>query len=167
MFLCSLANALDSYDLRHRLRMPGEEDLSGRGNAEEAAALRERVLLMLAAFEREESSPTWPQLRKVVEASTRLSDLRTVLRECRGMMGAMSPAARRTLERDLRNRFGADSEWQRDVAIVAKVRARGRIRSEREYRTVQAYQDSIAGDLEHQDEFLTLGALLDEFSAAR
>ncbi|HEY7236306.1 MAG TPA: hypothetical protein VH539_19250 [Gemmatimonadaceae bacterium] len=122
---------------------------------------------MLAAFEREEPSPTWARFRELVETSTRVSDLRTLLRECRGMLGAMSSPGRRALELDLRNRFGPDQEWERDLAVVAKVRARGRIRSEREYRSVQAYQDSIAGDAGRQDEFLALGGLLDDFSAAR
>jgi len=140
---------------------------SRTANVEEAAALRERTLLMLVAFEREEPGPTWAKFRELVETSSRLSDLRTMLRECRGMMAAMSPAGRCALESVLRDRFGADPEWDRDLAIVAKVRARGRIRSEREFRSVQAYQDAIAAELERQDEFLALGALLDDFSASR
>ena len=146
--------------------MPGPNGSSRRPNSEEAAALRERALVMLAAFEREEAGPSWTQFREILEGATRLSALRTIVRECRGMMGAMSPSGRRTLERELHDRFGPDPEWERNHAIVAKVRARGRIQSEREYRAVQAYQDAIAGDLERQDEFLALGAVLDDFSAA-
>jgi hypothetical protein len=148
------------------VEVPGKKAAPNRDTSEETAALRERALFMLAAFERDEPGPTWAQLREIVEGARRLSDLRTLLREFRAMTGAMSPAGRRELDRGLRERFGADPEWQRDLAVVAKVRARGRIRSEREYRSVQAYQDSIAGDLERQEEFLALGALLDEFSAA-
>jgi hypothetical protein len=136
-------------------------------SGEEAATLRERALLMLAAFEREEPSPTWAKFREFVEASTRLGELRMMLRECRGMMAAMSPDGRRVLERVLRERFGADPEWERELATVTKVRARGRIQSEREYRSVQAYQDAIAAELDLQEEFLALGALLDDFSTAR
>lgn len=54
---------------------------------------------------------------------------------------------------------------ERDQALIAKVRARGTIRSEREYRAVQAYQDAIAGEPEREDEFLALGTLLNRFSA--
>jgi hypothetical protein len=43
------------------------------------------------------------------------------------------------------------------------VQKRGRIRSEREYRIVQAYLDSHLGD---DAEDIALGALLDEFMAA-
>ncbi len=147
--------------------MTAQKRSSRTANGEETAALRERALLMLAAFEREEPGPTWARFRELVEQSSRLSVLRTMLRECRGMMAAMSPDGRRTLERVLRDRFGADPEWDRELATVAKVRARGRIQSEREYRSVQAYQDAIAAELDRQDEFLALGALLDDFSAAR
>jgi hypothetical protein len=139
---------------------------SSRANSEEPAKLRERALLMLAAVEREEPSVGWAKFRELIEGSTRLSDLRTILRDCRGMMAAMSPEGCRALERELRDRFDTDPEWERDLAMVAKVRARGRIQSEREYRSMQAYQDSIAADLERQDEFLAIGALLDSFSAA-
>ncbi len=123
--------------------------------------------MMLDAFEREEPGSTWGKFRMLVNDAQRVSDLRALLRECRGMMGAMSPAGRRALDQDLRERFGTDAQWERDLAVVQKVRARRRIRSEHEYRSVQAYQDSIAGDANRHDEFLALGALLDTFSAAR
>ena len=140
------------------------------GNAAARAAekerLRERLLVMLAAFEGGEPAPLWGQFRELVARTTRLSDLKTILRELRGAIGAMTPAARLELERELAHRFGPDPEMERDAAIVAKVRARGRIQSEREYRAVQTYQDLIGADPERQAEFLVLGALLDEFSAA-
>jgi hypothetical protein len=146
--------------------MSRERGSSAKARAEQVAELRERARLMLAAFEREEPSPRWAPFREAVERASRLGDLRTLVRECRAMTGAMSPAGRRELDQALRERFGADPEWDRDLTIVAKVRGRGQIRSEAEYRPVQAYQDSIAGDLERHNEFLALGALLDEFSAA-
>ncbi len=66
----------------------------------------------------------------------------------------------------MRAKFGPDPDWERELTILKKVRARGRISTEREYQAVQAYQDSIAGDFARQDEFLALGAVLDEFSAS-
>jgi len=131
-----------------------------------AEELRARLYLMLEAFEREEPSKTWLEIRELVDRSSRLSVLRSLLRDLRGAVAALSPSGRRTLETALQEQFGPDSEWQRELAIVERVRARGRIRSEREYRAVQAYQDSIAGDRARQDEFLALGAMLDDFSAA-
>jgi hypothetical protein len=133
---------------------------------EGAAELRERALVMLAAIERAEPRPLWDQLREVVTGATRVGDLRTVLRELRAMVGALSSDARRELARELRVRFGPDPEEARDLKVVERVRARGRIRSEPEYRAVESYADSIAGDAERQEEFLALGALLDEFSAS-
>lgn len=53
------------------------------------------------------------------------------------------------------------------ASIVEKVRRVGRIKSEREYRIVPAYQDSMAADPGNEDEYSTLGALLDEFIAGR
>ena len=132
----------------------------------EKVELRERALAMLAAFEREEPGPMWARLRGVLERTTQVSPLRTLLRELRAMTGAMSSEGRRALRQELRERFGPDRDEKRDLATVAKVRARGRIRSEPEYRAVEAYGDSIAGDPARQDEYLALGALLDEFSAA-
>ena len=143
--------------------MPRRHD----GTAAEAVTiLRERALLMLAAFEREEPSATWSQFRGLVEKATRASDLRSLLREFRAITGAMSESRRRALERALRDRFGPDDDWERHLAVVARMRVRGRIRSEREYRSVQAYQDSIANTVALQDDFLALGALLDDFTAA-
>jgi hypothetical protein len=147
--------------------MLGSEGDAGHVRSAELSELRERVLVMVAAFEREESSQTWAKLRELAERSTRLTDLRGLVRECRGIMGALTPAGRRALDIELRERFGADPQWERTLGIVAKVRARGRIRSESEYRSVQAYQDSISSNADSQEEFLVLGGLLDSFSAAR
>jgi hypothetical protein len=66
---------------------------------EGAAELRERALVMLAAIERAEPRPLWDQLREVVTGATRVGDLRTVLRELRAMVGALSSDARRELAR--------------------------------------------------------------------
>ena len=133
---------------------------------QEKVQLRERALVMLAAFERQDPGPTWDQFRQLVQNSRRLTDLRTVLRELRGTMGAMSPVSRADLARELEQRFGPDAESVGDVGIVERVRRRGRIRSESEYRSVQSYADSIAGDASRDIEFLSLGALLDEYMAA-
>ncbi len=87
--------------------MPAQNGSSRETRPQDASELRERALLMIAAFEREEPSPTWPRFREIVECATRPSDLRDIVRECRGMAAAMSPAGRRELERELRERFGA------------------------------------------------------------
>lgn len=122
---------------------------------------------MLAAFEREEPGPTWAHFfRAVLECTNRLGDLRVLLRELRAMTGAMSPEGRRGRQRALRQRFGPDRDEGRELVTVEKVRARGRIRSEREYRSVEAYADSIAGERARHDEYLALGALLNAFTAA-
>jgi len=120
---------------------------------------------MLAAFEREEPSDTWARFRDLLQQSTRLSDLRVIARELRAATGAMSPAGRQSLLHELQQRFGSDSEYEADVAVVKRVRRRGRINSEQEYRSVQSYADSIAGDTEREAEFLELGAFLDTFMA--
>ena len=147
--------------------MPLGSEGDAKPSRTELSELRERVLVMVAAFEREEPSETWAKLRELAGRSSRLTDLRSLVRECRGMMGALTAPGRRALDNELRERFGADPHGERTMGIVDKVRARGRIRSESEYRSVQAYQDSIASDSEREDEFLSLGHLLDSFSAAR
>jgi len=132
----------------------------------EAADLRGRALLILAAAESEAPSAFWSQWRLLIESSTKLSDLRLIYRETRSFLGAMSPTTREPLERELRERFGPDAQQIRDGEVVAKVRSVGRIKSEREYRIVQAYLDSLLGNPDDESEFASLGELLDEFMAA-
>jgi hypothetical protein len=120
---------------------------------------------MLDAFDAAEPSPTWAEFRKLVERAG-LADLRSIVRQLRGAAAGLTLQARAQLERELLARFGPDENWQRDRELVAKVRARGRIQSEREYRAVQGYADAIAGDPANEADFLALGALLDDFSAA-
>jgi len=140
-------------------RAPGDRNT-------EKAELRDRALLILARFEREEPSPVWAELRNVIARTTTLSGLRSIVRDLRGTMGAMPAATRLALEQDLARRFGPDAGAAKDAAVVNKVRRRGRIDSEREYRSVQAYADTIASEPSRQDEFVALGALLDEYMAA-
>jgi hypothetical protein len=131
--------------------------------AREIAELRGRTLLILSVIEREEPGPQWASLRQVVENAARVTDLRTIYREVRGFLAAMSPLAREPLERDLAQRFGPDAQQQRDRQVVAKVRSAGRILTEREYRIVQAHLDSLPPNASERH---TLSALLDEFMAA-
>ena len=119
--------------------------------------------MILARIEQEEPSETWTRFRVLVEGTTRLTDLRVIYREIRSILGDMLPEPRAQLERDLEQRFGPDAADLRDRRLVAAVQKRGRIRSEREYRIVQAFLDSHSGD---NAEVLALGALLDEFMAA-
>lgn len=137
-----------------------------RTRAEEVAELRARALLAIATIDREEPSEIWAQVRAIVEHATRLTDLRTLYREIRGFVGAISPSARQQLERELQERFGPDVGQIRDTKVVARVRKAGRIRSEREYRIVQAYLDSMPVESRDAAETLALGALLDGFMAA-
>jgi hypothetical protein len=130
----------------------------------EADELRERATMMLAAFVRAEPTATWSQMNEIVARAKGVNALRAIVRELRGAAAGLSRAARAELERALRDRFGADKSWERDRQLVARVRARGQIRSEREYRVVQSYADAIAAD--DQAEFLALGALLDDYMAA-
>jgi hypothetical protein len=121
---------------------------------------------MLDAFHAEQPSPISTQLRSLVENAKRLSDLRSIVRDLRGGMAGLSLRGRASLERALRERFGPDANWERDRELVAKIRQRGRIQSEREYRVVQGHADAIAGDPAKEAEFLELGALLDAYMAA-
>src|SRR6185312_3014824 len=98
-----------------------------------------------AAIEREEPGETWARMRVLVENTTRLTDLRVIYREIRGMLGVMSPESREQLERELEQLFGPDAATLSDRQVVAAVQERGRIRSEREYRIVQAFLDSHSG----------------------
>jgi hypothetical protein len=129
----------------------------------EIAELRGRSLLILSAIEREEPGPQWASLRLVVENSVRLTDLRTIHRDVRALLAAMSPSARELLERDLAKQFGPDADLEHDKQVVARVRSAGRIQSEREFRIVQAYLDSLPPNDSERD---TLGAFLDDFMAA-
>ena len=130
--------------------------------------LRVRAGLMLDAFERDQPGSRIGQLRQVVDGARSLSAMRAILRELRAAAITLSPAGRQQLEHDLSSRFGpgqtADKEGEQ--AIVVTVRRRGAIRSEREYRAVQAYADALSTDPNAEAEFLALGALLDEYSAA-
>ena len=140
------------------------------GSAAAAAELRQRLEMMLDAFERAEpasteSSAMW---RVLLDKSTSLTALKALARELRGRSGALRPAARRDLDHALRARFGPDPESARDALVVAAVCQRGRIRSDREYRVVAAYADSLARDATDaavEAEYVQLGALLDAFMA--
>jgi len=136
----------------------------------ELATLHDRCTFMLDAFARAEpDAGGFAGIRETVDrsaASRSLSEMRAVLRELRGMQAGLPLQAQRDLERDLAARFGPDSVAERDAAVVARVRGRGRIRSEREYRAVHAHADAIAGDPDAEAELLALGALLDAYMAA-
>jgi hypothetical protein len=136
----------------------------------ELSALHARCTLMLDAFARAEPDASGiAGLRATVDrvaASRSLSGMRAVLRELRGMQAGLPLGTQRELARDLAAHFGPDVVAERDAALVARVRARGRIRSEREYRVVCAYADAVAGDPDAQDELLALGALLDGYMGA-
>jgi hypothetical protein len=136
------------------------------GGDDESAALRGRAELILATFEREEPSPTWARYRELIAQATRLTHLRGINQDLRAMMVGLPRASGEALKLELRARFGPDREEERDRLTVAKIRARGRIQSEREYRIVQQYADSIPANPDDQEEFLTLGAMLDAYMAA-
>jgi hypothetical protein len=135
----------------------------GAARPTEIAELRERSLLILSAIERGEPGPLWASLRQTIESAERVTDLRTIYREVRGFLAAMPPSARELLERDLARRFGPDTQQERDERVIEKVRSSGRIRTEREYRIVQAHLDSLPPNASQRQ---MLGALLDEFMAA-
>lgn len=80
-------------------------------------------------------------------------------------MAALDADKLRELRQTLVEQTGPDQEYERDRTTAEKARARGRIRTEREYRAVHAYADSIAGDHERRSEFDALGALLDEYAS--
>ena len=92
--------------------------------------------------------------------------MRAMLRELRGMQAALPLSPQRALTHELRTRFGPDPQAAADRIVVERARARGRIRSEREYRIVCAYADAIAGDPAAAPEHSALGALLDGYMAA-
>jgi len=131
--------------------------------AKEFEELRARALRILEVFDREDPGSTWAGFRDVVQRAKRVDDLRSINRDLRGAMSGLAPDIRSALERELADRFGADLDQSRIRALAAKARLHGVIRSEREFRAVQAYADSIAGERDANDEFLALGALLDEY----
>ena len=133
-------------------RSPGDT-----ASAEEIVELRGRALLILSAIEREEPGAQWASLRSVVENAAGVTDLRTVHREVRTLLAALSLSARERLERDLAQRFGPDVHLERDKQVVAEVRSTGRVRTEREYRIVQAYLDALPPSASDRD---VLGPLL-------
>jgi hypothetical protein len=132
----------------------------------EEAELRERAMMIVAAVERAEPGPLVAQIREIVERARGVTGLRAVLRELRGMEPGLPAGARAELRHALKAQFGPDPELERDREVAAKVRQRGRIRSEREYRVVQGYADAIAAHPDAQEELLVLGALLDAYMAA-
>ena len=141
---------------------------AAQAKRESLAELRARAFLMLDVFERDQPGSGVGQLRQLIERATSLGAMRTILRELRAAATALSAAGRQQLDQELSARFGPalTADQEREQAVVAAVRRRGSIRSEREYRIIQAYADAMSGDPGAEPEFLALGALLDEFSAA-
>jgi hypothetical protein len=133
--------------------------------AAETQTLREQAYLILDAFEQVDPGPTLARFREAAKRATRLSDLWTINRELRGAMAGLERSALAQLRTRLVERFGPDADHEKVKRAADKARAHGRIRSEREYRAVQAYADSIAADLESRDDFDALGALLDEYAS--
>jgi len=149
--------------------MPRRASLSPEQETE-LAGLRERCVALLQALERAgcATSTIAAQMQELIEriAEKRsLRAMRDMLRELRAWQGAMPPEIRVQVDAELRARFGPDADAQRDEVVVEKVRARGRIRTEREYRIVSAYADSLSGDPKNEEEYLRLGRLLDAFMA--
>ena len=139
--------------------------MSAATDAEKAPLLL-RCRLTLDALERAEPSPSWPQVRAIVEESAgRLRDLRTLAQELRATAAGLPATVRAELRRTL-DQHGIDvaADRTREAGSVAAIRARGRIRSEAEYRRVQAYADTLVQP-EDEAEYAALGALLDAFMA--
>ena len=137
-------------------------------NAAEKAKLLMRWRLTLDAVERNEPQGTaWADLRALGERSANnLRVLRGLSREAAVMASMLPPLLRVDLDATLAAAaIDVESERAADAAAVARIRARGRIRSEAEYRRVQSYADQIGPDETRQGEFLALGALLDEFAS--
>jgi hypothetical protein len=123
--------------------------------------LRARAALMLDAFNRAEPSTSWNRFREVVATAKSVSTLRAIIQELRGASAGLLPTDRAALRKELLERFGPDEEFERDRQLVQKIKQRGKIQSEREYRILQSFADTIAAD--DPTEYLALGALLDEF----
>ena len=132
----------------------------------EEVDLRARATLMLTAFEHAEPGPWVTEFHDILERTRGITRLRALLREFRSMAAGLPAAGRTELACALEAQFGPDPEFECDRRVVAQVRTRGRIRSEREYRAVQGYADAIAADQDAQEEYLALGALLDAYMAA-
>ena len=134
--------------------------------AAERAQLLTRCRLVIDAMERAEPGKQWSDLRSVLEASAnRVAGLRQIARECAVMAALLPAAVRLDLDEALRAAgIDLNAERSAEAAEVAAIRARGRIRSEHEYRKVQAYADGLVTH-DTSDEYLALGALLDEFTS--
>jgi hypothetical protein len=134
--------------------------------AAEKAQLLTRWRLTIDAVERAEPGHAGcAELRAIGEANAnRLGALRELGREA-SVMAAMLPAPIRAELETALAAAGIDvtGEHAAEAADVAAIRARGHIRTEAEYRRVQAYANRIGVDPRAQAEFLTLGQLLDEF----
>lgn len=136
-------------------------------NVEEKAQLFVRCRLMLDAIERAEASSVWTDLRSAVDANAgRLGALRILERELRTIVALLPAEVQREVEHGLAE-LGVDVsvEQVREAAAVSRVRKCGRIRSEAEYRLVQAYADRLGALPSAQEEHLALGVLLDSFMA--
>ena len=119
---------------------------------------------MLDAIEGAEPGALWAELRTVLESvANRVVPLRQLTQELTTMAALLPQPAQRELDQAVAN-AGIDLTAERaaEQAAVAKVQARGRIRSEAEYRRVQAYADKLSAS-NAETEFLLLGALLDEY----
>ena len=141
---------------------------TAKAKREALAELRVRAFLMLDAFERDQPGSGVGQLRQVVEGARSVSAMQSILRELRAAASTLSPTGRQHLDRELGKRLGPElsAEEEREQAVVAAVQRRGSIRSEREYRIVQAHADAISASHAAQAEVVALGRLLDEYSAA-
>ena len=110
-----------------------------------------------------------PTFSAVLREAYEASDLRG-LRMARGdlvaMVRACTPAERRELDAELREKqkITLASLFESQRARVAKLRARGRLTSEEQYYLVREYLELVASDPDHVIETVELQRLLDEYS---
>jgi hypothetical protein len=100
-----------------------------------------------------------------VHSARNLRGMRTIARDDNEQARGMNPADLGRLNGLLREKFGEDlsDNMRKDLVKIGKIRHRGKIRTEDEFRLVQGRVDEIWQDATKKDEMDALNQLLNDF----
>ena len=140
-------------------RRPGPQDAGA------LAALRGRLLAIVAFIERAQDFPSGPDWRTLIESTYAKHDVRSmrlIEREIAQMLVGLSQHQRDGLDAVLAARFDDAGEWTRSrrSANVASALRRGSVASEKERRNLEDYAELLEATGEDPETAVALRRLL-------
>lgn len=137
-------------------------------SADERRELHEWCRVVLEFFNKVEASPSFSGFMETTDQVFRSGSqrqVRSVVRDLREWMEALTPKDRKRLDAILQLRFG--KEWKADPVgdedAAQEIYHRGRVRNEEEYRILRSRLDVIPAGSESEREIAQINSLLAAF----